>query len=175
MKTDMGWDDLSESVCDIARALSVVGDRWTLLIMREIRMGYKFFEEIQAQTGMSSHLLSLRLKRLQANGVLDRRLFSSRPDRYGYYATDKGKELDPVLLALRSWGLKWKKDAKSRPSVRLVHKGTGELIDASWQAPRGRPFTFDDTDQTISKSYQAERAAKRDNFAVNKPSRRKKV
>lgn len=170
----MSWDAVSDSVCDIARALSIVGDRWTLLIMREIRMGSHFFEEIQAQTGMSSHLLSLRLKRLQASGVIDRRLFSTRPDRFGYYATDKGKELDPILLALRSWGLKWENETKGRPALTLLHKQSGEVINATWQAPLGKLFSFDDTEQTVTKGFRAERDAKRESFVSSKPSRSKK-
>src|ERR1700710_473409 len=103
----MGWDEISESVCEIAQALSVVGDRWTLLIMREVGMGVRKFEEIQAQTGMSSHLLSTRLKRMEEEGLLELKLYSERPPRYEYHATQKGKELDSVLLALRGWTRGW--------------------------------------------------------------------
>jgi len=103
----MAWDEISGSACQIAQALSVVGDRWTLLIMRELSLGVRRFEGIQAQTGMSSHLLSARLKRLEHEGVIERRLYSVSRARYEYHATAKGKELDAVLLALREWGMKW--------------------------------------------------------------------
>ena len=96
----MSWDEVCESVCPIARSLSVVGDRWTLLILRELSMGSRRFEEIQAQTGMSSFLLSTRLKRLEKDGVIERRLYNERPPRYEYHATAKGKDLDEVLLFL---------------------------------------------------------------------------
>src|SRR5947209_15441482 len=102
----MSWDDVAESLCPIARACSVVGDRWTLLILRELALGTRRFDDLQAQTGMSSHLLSTRLKRLEQDGVIERALYSERPPRYEYERTAKGKELDQVLLLLRAWGLK---------------------------------------------------------------------
>ena len=103
----MRWSEIGDSVCPIARALSVVGDRWTLLILREIRMGNHRFEEMQAQTGMSSHLLSMRLKRLQEADVLNWQVSDSTPARHEYSATKKGIELDALLRALQAWGQKW--------------------------------------------------------------------
>lgn len=75
----MSWDEVCESVCSIARSLSVVGDRWTLPILHELAVGSQRFDEIQAHTGMSSFLLSTRLKRLEKDGVIERRLYSERP------------------------------------------------------------------------------------------------
>jgi DNA-binding HxlR family transcriptional regulator len=166
----MDWKNVSESLCDIALALSVVGDRWTLLIIRELSLGVRRFEEIQAQTGMSSLILAARLKRLEAEGVIERRLYAERPKRYEYHATPKGKDLDPVLLALRAWSLKWKKcgSRKKRPAVKLIYKETGEVIDETWSVPRGKPFRFADTDSTMSKEWQAEREAKRVTFQAGK-------
>src|SRR5271155_504435 len=93
---DQGADETCDSVCEIARALSVVGDRWTLLIMREVGFGMRKFEEIQAYTGISSHLLTTRLKRMEKQGLLQRRRYKTHPARYEYVATPKGKELDAV-------------------------------------------------------------------------------
>jgi DNA-binding HxlR family transcriptional regulator len=157
----MNWKNLSESFCDIALALSVVGDRWTLLIIRELSLGFRRFEEIQAQTGMSSLLLASRLKRLESDGVIERRLYSERPKRYEYYATPKGNDLDPVLLALRAWSLKWEKcGPKKGPAVKLIYKKTGEEIDQSWTIPKGKPFSFADTQGTMSREWKAEREAR---------------
>src|SRR5271163_3427229 len=103
----MSVPETCDSVCEVARALSVVGDRWTLLIMRELTLSMHKFEEIQAHTGMSSHLLSARLKRMEEEGLLKRMQYSTRPTRYEYHATPKGKELDAVTLALRAWALRW--------------------------------------------------------------------
>jgi DNA-binding HxlR family transcriptional regulator len=166
----MNWKNVSESLCDIALALSVVGDRWTLLIIRELSLGVRRFEEIQAQTGMSSLLLAERLKRLEAEGVIERRLYSERPKRYEYYSTPKGKDLDPVLLALRGWSLKWEKcgSRKKRPAVKLIYKETGEVIDETWSVPRGKTFRFADTQGTVSKEWKAEREANRQAFKAGK-------
>lgn len=162
----MSWDGVCESLCPIARALSVVGDRWTLLIMRELMMGVRRFDDIQAQIGMSSHLLSTRLKRLEEDGVIERRLYNARPKRYEYLATEKGRALDPLILMLRSWGLTWGGYAPDdAPAATLVHKQTGELVDADWRPPTEGPrFSFDDVDATLSPAWAAEREADRVRF-----------
>jgi DNA-binding HxlR family transcriptional regulator len=102
----MAWAEIGNSICPIARALAVVGDRWTVLILRELFLGAKRFEEFQVQTGMSSHLLSTRLKRLERDGVIARRPYSQRPARHEYRFTDKGLDLYPLLLSLKNFGEK---------------------------------------------------------------------
>ncbi len=166
----MSWDEMTDSACPIARALSVVGDRWTLLIMRELIMGNRRFDEIQAQTGMSSHLLSTRLKRLEADGIIERKLYCERPPRYEYERTAKGKDLDPVILLLRSWGMKHGGfGAKDEPAVRVVHRKSGKVVDADWRMPEtGRKFTFDDVDSKIGKVFAKEREKKRAAFRAAK-------
>src|SRR5882672_11702309 len=74
-----GWDDVGDTLCPIARSLSVIGDRWTMLLIRELLFGTKRFDEFQAQTGMSSHLLSTRLTRLEEEGVVKRTPYQDRP------------------------------------------------------------------------------------------------
>jgi len=161
----MKWDDVSESACHIARALSVVGDRWTLLIMREIGLGgVRRFEEIQAQTGMSSQLLSARLKRMEEHRVIERKPYQSNPDRYEYHATLEGKELDAVLLALRGWGMRKEPSASSDPSIALADKISGAPIDANWPFPKGKPFTFAQVDVTLSEAFSLERAKRQRAF-----------
>ncbi len=171
----MSWDEVAESVCPIARSLSVVGEYWTLLIMRELVMGMHKFEEIQAQTGMSSHLLTTRLKGMEKDGLIERKLYSTRPARYEYRATAMGKELDAVLLALRAWGTRWcGYEPGSEPAVTLVHKKSGETIDPSWQVPRGDPpFSFDHAEVSISPAWQAEREERRVSFQNGKQRRKK--
>jgi len=174
----MSVPETCDSVCEVARALSIVGDRWTLLIMRELTLGMHKFEEIQALTGMSSHLLSARLKRMEEEGLLKRKRYSSHPIRYEYYATPKGKELDGVTLALRGWMMRWgtyKRGAE--PAFKMVHKKTGEVIDARWQAPPGAPpFTFDDVEGSLSAAFAAERESRRAAFKAGKqrPRQRRK-
>jgi DNA-binding HxlR family transcriptional regulator len=162
----MSWDDVSNTECPIARACSVVGDRWTLLILRELIMGTRRFDDLQAQTGMSSHLLSVRLKRMEQDGIVERRLYCEKPPRYEYRRTEKGKELDPVILLLRQWGMKYGCfGPKDEPAAHMIYKKTGKVIDAEWRMPStGKKFTFSDTRSTISKSWTKEREARRAAF-----------
>ncbi len=161
----MKWYDVSESACHIARALSVVGDRWTLLIMREIGIGSaRRFEEIQAQTGMSSQLLAARLKRMEKHRVIERRAYQSNPDRYEYHATLEGKQLDAVLLALRGWGMRREGGSATEPSIALADKRSGIPIDANWPFPDGQPFTFEQVDVTLSEAFAIERANRQTDF-----------
>jgi len=122
-----GWDDVGDTLCPIARSLSVIGDRWTMLLIRELLFGTKRFDEFQAQTGMSSHLLSTRLTRLEEEGVVKRTPYQDRPVRYDYRLTEKGKDLFPVILSLGGWGNEWcGLKTSQKPAVRMVHTGAAE-------------------------------------------------
>ena len=90
--------------CSIARALEVVGDRWTLLVIRDIGLGHHRFDELLGSLGVASNVLTDRLNRLVAEGVLDRVRYSERPERFEYHLTKKGRELGMALLALMQWG-----------------------------------------------------------------------
>jgi DNA-binding HxlR family transcriptional regulator len=123
-------------------------------------MGVRRFEEIQAQTGMSSHLLAARLKRLEEDRIVERRVYNARPLRHEYYATSKGKDLDGVVLALRNWDLRWGgSDGKGAAAAVLTDKRTGKVIDGMWQNPTGEAFTFDNRDTTVSEEWKTEREA----------------
>jgi DNA-binding HxlR family transcriptional regulator len=91
-------------VCSAARALEVVGDRWSLLVLREVFLGTHRFDAMQANTGAPRDILSARLKKLVAHGVLERRPYQEHPPRVEYHATEAGRELAPVVTALRQWG-----------------------------------------------------------------------
>ena len=90
--------------CSIADALEILGDRWSLLVVRECSYGVHRFNDIQRNTGAATDILTSRLKRLEAAGILRREPYSSRPVRHEYFLTKPGEELFPVLLALREWG-----------------------------------------------------------------------
>jgi DNA-binding HxlR family transcriptional regulator len=94
-------------VSELSFALSVMGDRWTLVIMDVLRHGVHHFDEIQARTGISSHLLRNRLRRMEADGLIERHLYHARPPRYAYRGTAKGNELDRIVLALCLWANRW--------------------------------------------------------------------
>ena len=91
-------------ICSIARTLEVVGEKWSLLVLRELFLGVGRFDRIAANTGAPRDVLSARLKSLVAAGVLDRVPYSQRPPRYEYVLTEAGRELRPVILSLMHWG-----------------------------------------------------------------------
>ncbi|WP_018997350.1 winged helix-turn-helix transcriptional regulator [Hirschia maritima] len=117
----MKWDELSDDWCPIARASSIVGDRWTLLIVRDCFLGVSRFDQFQKNLGITRHVLAQRLKRLVAVGVLEKKPYQTRPERYDYVLTERGKELGPVLETLRHWGREYL-------SIRR-QAGIGETID----------------------------------------------
>ena len=167
----MGWDEeVGSTLCPIAKSLSAVGDRWTLLIMRELIFGVRRFDDIQALLGASSFLLSTRLKRLEKDGIIERRLYSAKPERYEYYATAKGKALDSILLMLRSWGIQYCDHVPNEePAVHFRHKASGEVVDEFWKIPHLEwPFSFDTLEGRMSADYEAERESKRRNFRKTK-------
>jgi len=92
--------------CPVARALDVIGERWSLLILRDLRrFGPLRFQDLgERLAGIAPNTLSARLKALQAQGVIDTRLYETHPPRYEYFLTEKGEALRPVLKALFKWG-----------------------------------------------------------------------
>ncbi len=92
--------------CPVARTLSVIGEKWTLLIVRDLYLeGPRRFQDFDhARTGIAPNTLSARLKRLEAEGIVTRRLYSEHPPRYEYLLTEKGRALGPILAAMRNWG-----------------------------------------------------------------------
>ena len=113
----MRWDEIEKQPCSIARSLSVVGDRWTLLVLRECFLGVRRFEDFQQHLGMARHRLADRLGRLVDEGVLRKEPYQDRPLRHEYRLTDKGKDLYPVILSLVRWGDRWMDQGKGPPVV----------------------------------------------------------
>ena len=125
---------LEDRECPLSATLGLVGEWWTLLILHDAFDGYTRFDQFQANLGISSSLLTSRLKRLVADGILDRRRYEDHPPRYEYVLTDLGRSLRPVVVALAAWGNS--RLAPERRSMILVDAETGEeaepvLIDAS--------------------------------------------
>jgi DNA-binding HxlR family transcriptional regulator len=128
--------------CSIARALEVVGERWTLLVIREVLLGHRRFEEIRRNTGIASNILSDRLDTLVEHGVLERRRYADRPESFEYRATEMGLELQPVLGTLMAWGDRHMARPEGPPRVfvhttcdhdttpRVVCDHCGEPLDA---------------------------------------------
>jgi DNA-binding HxlR family transcriptional regulator len=109
--------------CSIARALEVIGERWTLLVMREIFLGRRRFADLQRNTGIAKNILSDRLQTLVDQGLLTRRLYSEAPESYEYVPTTKGVDVVPVLVALLQWGDQYA--APGGPPRVYVHTACG--------------------------------------------------
>lgn len=123
-----------EHVCSIAVTLDIIGDRWTLLVLRDVFRGARRFSEIQTDLGIAKNLLSDRLSRLVDDGLLERVPYQDRPVRYEYRLTAKGADLSPALIALMRWGDRWYAD-KGAPTV-LVHDRCGEPLEQAVTCPR---------------------------------------
>lgn len=95
------------SPCPIARALEIVGERWSLLILREAFLGQRRFNDFERRLGIARNILSARLKHLVERGVLDRRISSEDARQVEYRLTPMGRELFPLLLAMAQWGARW--------------------------------------------------------------------
>lgn len=120
----MKWNALADEDCSLARALAVVGDRWTLLVLREAFLRTRRFDDFQARLGIARKVLAERLALLVAEGVLDKSAYQERPLRHEYRLTEKGLGLYPAILALVHWG-----DAhyagKGGPPMLHRHKACG--------------------------------------------------
>ncbi len=114
------WD------CSIARTLDVVGEWWSLLILRDAFRGTRRFDDFQASLGLARSVLAARLRKLTESGVLERRSYSEHPPRYEYQLTEKGRALFPVITALLEWGDAWAR-APGGPTVELVHQTCGRV------------------------------------------------
>ncbi len=106
--------------CSVARTLDVIGERWSLLIVRDAFYGVRRFDDFRADLGIARNVLADRLGSLVARGVLERRQYEARPPRYEYVLTPKGRELLPVLLTMMRWGDRWEADDDAAP-VTLTH------------------------------------------------------
>jgi DNA-binding HxlR family transcriptional regulator len=114
--------------CSIAGALEVVGERWTLLIVRDIMLGIRRFDELQASLGIARNVLQTRLERLVAADVLERRSYCDHPPRFEYHLTEKGLELWPTVISLMRWGDRHAAPSAGPPVV-ITHRGCGGDID----------------------------------------------
>jgi DNA-binding HxlR family transcriptional regulator len=123
----MRWRDIGEQNCSIARSLSVIGDRWTLLVLREAFLRTRRFEDFQSHLGATRHVLANRLQKLVEHGILERIAYRERPPRSEYKLTEKGLELYPVIVSLLGWGDRWMAGADG-PPVELVHRACGHRM-----------------------------------------------
>ncbi len=118
----------SDMPCSIARTLDLVGEWWSLLIIRDIFSGIRRFDDLLDHLSISRNILTDRLDSLVEQGILKRHRYRERPERYEYRLTEKGSDLLPVLLALMRWGDKWLAWPEGLP-VTLIHKSCGGITE----------------------------------------------
>ena len=117
-----------EMPCSVAQCLEVVGEWWSLLIVRDAFLGVARFDDFQDRLGISRNILTQRLGHLVDHGILAKVPYQDRPVRYEYRLTDKGRDLWHVVTAMRQWGDRW--SAPDGPPLRVRHRGCGELTEA---------------------------------------------
>ncbi len=121
-------NDYDSQTCSIAGALEVVGERWSLLIVRDVMLGLRRFDEIQADLGIARNVLQTRLTRLQEQGVLERTPYQEHPPRHEYRLTAKGLDLWPTVYALMRWGDRYAAP-DGGPATLVEHRGCGGTVD----------------------------------------------
>src|SRR6202012_3095706 len=137
----MKWETLEEEPCSLARTVAVIGDRWSLLILRECFLRKRRFEAFQSSLGITRHLLAERLKKLVRFGVLRRIPYQESPKRYEYILTQKGLDLYPIIMSIVHWGNIHMVDSRGRPLLHQ-HKTCGKMFDPvrfGWEG--GEPLT----------------------------------
>jgi DNA-binding HxlR family transcriptional regulator len=157
------------TLCPVARAASVVGDRWTVLVLRELFSDNHRFEEIQAQTGATPQMVAARLKTLEAEGLIERRVYNERPRRHDYHLTKKGEAFYPVILALRAWGETWLKTPKEGRTIDFIHRTCGKPAGLGTVCEScGKPLKRADLIGAFNPTYQAERDNRWETFKASR-------
>jgi DNA-binding HxlR family transcriptional regulator len=117
-----------DQICSIARTLEVLGERWTLLIIRDVFNRRRRFEQIQDNLGIARNVLSARLQWLVDEGILEKRPYQERPPRFEYLLTQKGLDLWPVMISMLAWGDRHLAGDEGPPML-VLHKGCGGKVD----------------------------------------------
>lgn len=134
--------------CSIAGALELIGERWSLLVLRDVFLGVHRFDELAGGLGIARNVLRDRLGLLVDEGILEKRLYQERPPRYEYHLTEKGRDLWPVIHAIMTWGDKHS-PPPGGPATVLVHRGCGGTVDGDRQcATCGAGVRLDDVQAT---------------------------
>lgn len=169
----MGASESSDdTLCPIAHSTGLVGDRWSILIVRELLMGQGRFQDLQAQTGASSQVLAARLKKLEADGLVERHAYNERPPRHEYRLTAKGRDLMPVILALRAWGERWCKPEGGAPATRMFHRACDTELELSGRCPKCQVLVdWPDMRGQPSQAWADERRRRSADFAEHRKGR----
>ena len=167
----MAIEAFADLNCSVARPLSFLGERWALLVLRDLFLGRRRFDEIQESLGVATNVLSQRLATLVEEGIVERRRYSEHPERFEYRLTEKGRDLQPVLLAMLAWGDRYTA-GPTGPPLETVHDECGKRLphgpDLLGVRRRGRraphpqpPRPGRDAEQRRRAEAQTRRAAER--------------
>ncbi len=138
--------------CSIARTLDVVGDWWTLLVLRDVFRGLHRFDALKTSLGIATNVLTLRLKRLTDAGILERRAYQEHPPRFEYALTDKGRELYPVLIGLLQWGDRHLRGADEPPPRVLIHDTCAKATQPALVCPHCRSEVSAKNARTVTRA-----------------------
>jgi DNA-binding HxlR family transcriptional regulator len=126
--------------CSIAGAMEAIGDRWAMLVLRDLAFGVRRYDELRVTSGIPTTTLASRLKHLEAHGLVEKRAYQDHPPRFEYRLTPKGRDLSTVLAALREWGDRWDATGYGAPTVEMIDRESGRrlrlgLMDAQTGQP----------------------------------------
>src|SRR5436853_1326219 len=139
-----GRNRLANKECSISRAMEVVGDRWSILILREAYYGVKRFDEFEYYVGIAPNILSARLKKFVEAGVMTRVPLPEHAGRYEYVLTEKGRDFFPAYLALKKWGDDWLAEPEG-PQVVFKDRTSGRPVEyPPLLSARGEPLQLED-------------------------------
>lgn len=122
-------------ICPVAKSADVLGDRWTLLILRELFFGQERFEDLQSRSGASPQMLTDRLRHLLDKEIIMRIAYQDRPLRHRYALTEKGKDLFSVLYAMRNWAERWERAEGDPLAIRYIHRSCGHDVGLETSCP----------------------------------------
>ena len=153
----MRWDEIDDSLCSLARTLGVIGDRWTLLVLREAFLGTRRYDDFQRNLAAAPHIVAARLKTLVEHKVLEKRRYQDHPPRYEYRLTERGHELYPAVISLITWGEKWLKSARGPATIRTHKNCNHPLHVVTACAACGEAVTARDVKAVMTPRFAAER------------------
>lgn len=157
--------------CSVAGALEMIGDRWAILLLRDLALGLHRYDDLRRSTGIPTTTLATRLRNLETHGLVERARYTDRPPRCEYRLTDKGRDLWKVTAALREWGDRWDATGYGAPTIQVVDQETGHELQLALVDPqsgravpreriRYRPGPgADDTVRTLLDNLNKEQAA----------------
>ena len=144
--SDVQRTDFAQMPCSIARSLAVAGEPWSPLILRDVFVGISRFDELQRDLGISRKVLAERLRHLVDHGMLERRRYSERPERFEYLLTEKGAGFVDVLMAMVAWGDRWTA-GNAGPPVLYRHRACGRIAHVEPHCSAcGEPMRSGDVD-----------------------------